>query len=100
VAHLIDVSKKKVASQLTVLMSHTALAVHTPESENISAPQFDTQFPFSRWNPKPHAEHDVASLHASQLALHATQASGSAAASAKKPAPQLPLVTQSLSLRK
>ena len=48
VAHLFDVSIKKVASQLTVPMSHTALALHTPESENISVPQFNTQLPFSR----------------------------------------------------
>jgi len=47
-----------------------------------------------------HAVQVVASLHVTQFAPHAVQASGSAEVSAKKPAPQLPLVTQSLSLRK
>jgi hypothetical protein len=48
-----------------------------------------------------HALHVEASLHVTQLASHAAQASGLADLSAKKPAPQLPLVTQSLlSLRK
>jgi len=47
-----------------------------------------------------HVLHAEPSLHASQWGSHAAQASGSAAVSAKKPAPQLPLVTQSLSLRK
>jgi hypothetical protein len=45
--------------------------------------------------------HVEASLHVTQLASQAVQASGFVEVSAKKPAPQLPLVTQSLlSLRK
>jgi len=47
-----------------------------------------------------HAVQVVASLHAAQFALHAVQASGSAEVSAKKPAPQLLLVTQLPFLRK
>jgi hypothetical protein len=48
-----------------------------------------------------HAVQVVASLHATQLSSHATQASGLVEVSAKKPVPQLPIVTQSLlSLRK
>jgi hypothetical protein len=47
-----------------------------------------------------HIAHVEPSLHAAQLASHAVQESGLTAALAKKPAPQLPLVTQSLPLRK
>jgi hypothetical protein len=47
-----------------------------------------------------HVAHVEPSLHAAQLASHAVQESGSADVSLKKPAPQLPLVTQSLCLRK
>jgi hypothetical protein len=44
------------------------------------------------------AVHVDPSLHAAQLASHATQGFGSAELSAKTPTPQLPLVTQSPSL--
>jgi hypothetical protein len=47
-----------------------------------------------------HDVHVEPSLHAAQLASHAAQTSGSAELSAKKPAPQLPPVTQTPSLRK
>jgi len=59
-----------------------------------------TQLPFLRKNLALQVLQVVASLHAAQFASHAVQASGTAEVSAKKPAPQLPLVTQSLSLRK
>ena len=44
--------------------------------------------------------HVELSLHAAQLASHAAHVSRTAKVSAKKPVPQLSLVTQSLSLRK